>query len=163
VFTPKTLAGRSEREMTVYYNVLNILGDRMGKNPSSKITLVGSSEKGPQDGKVLAETVKSYLVNTFDIEASRISIEGRNKPKLPSEQPGGTKELELLREGDRRVSIESNSPALLMEFQSGPDAALKPVVITAVQEAPLDSYVTFNAKGSDEAYTSWSLEIMDDQ
>lgn len=163
VFTPKTLAGRSEREMTVYYNVLNILGDRLGKNPSSKITLVGSSEKGPQDSNVMAETVKSYLVKTFEIEASRISIEGRNKPKLPSEQPGGTKELELLREGDRRVSIESDSPALLMEFQSGPDAALKPVVITAVQDAPLDSYVTFNATGSDEAYTSWSLEIMDDQ
>lgn len=163
VFTPKTLAGRSEREMTVYYNVLNILGDRMGKNPSSTITLVGSSEKGPQEGKVMAETVKSYLVHTFGIEASRIAIEGRNKPKLPSEQPGGTKELELLREGDRRVSIESNSPALLMEFQSGPDAPLKPVEITAVQEAPLDSYVTFNAAGADEAYTSWSLEIKDNK
>jgi hypothetical protein len=32
--------------------------------------------------------------------------------------------LELLNEGDRRVSIES---ILLMEFQSGPDAQLKPV------------------------------------
>lgn len=163
VFTPKSLSGRSEREMTVYYNVLNILGDRLGKNPAATVTLVGSSENGPQEGKVMAETVKSYLVNTFRIEASRISIEGRNKPKLPSEQPGGTKELELLREGDRRVSIESNSPALLMEFQSGPEAALKPVEITAIQEAPLDSYVTFNAAGSDKAYTSWSMDLTDDQ
>ncbi|WP_162054409.1 OmpA family protein [Pontibacter pamirensis] len=163
VFTPKTLSGRSEREMAVYYNVLNILGDRMGKNPASTITLVGSSENGPQEGKVMAETVKSYLVNTFSIDASRISIEGRNKPKLPSEQPGGTKELELLREGDRRVSIESNSPALLMEFQSGPEAALKPVEIMAIQEAPLDSYVTFTTAGSAKAYTSWSMEITDDK
>ncbi|MDO6391907.1 OmpA family protein [Pontibacter sp. BT731] len=163
VFTPKTLSGRSEREMTVYYNVLNILGDRMGKNPESTITLVGSSENGPQESKVMAETVKSYLVTTFGIEATRISIEGRDKPKLPSEQPGGTKELELLREGDRRVSIESNAPALLMEFQSGPEAALKPVEITAIQEAPLDSYVTFNTVGSDEAYTSWSMNLTDDK
>ncbi|MHC2993422.1 flagellar motor protein MotB, partial [Pontibacter sp. HJ8] len=163
VFTPKTLSGRSEREMTVYYNVLNILGDRMGKNPAATITLVGSSENGPQEAKVMAETVKSYLVNTFGIEASRISLEGRNKPKLPSEQPGGTKELELLREGDRRVSIESKSPALLMEFQTGPEAALKPVEITAVQEAPLDSYVTFNTVGSDKAYTSWSMNLTDDK
>ncbi|WP_439882787.1 OmpA family protein [Pontibacter sp. MBLB2868] len=163
VFTPKTLAGRSDREMKVYYNVLNILGDRLGKNPSATITLVGSSEKGPQEGKVMAETVKSYLVNTFGINASRIAIEGRNKPKLPSEQPGGTKELELLREGDRRVSIESNAPALLMEFQSGPEAALKPVVISAIQEAPLDSYVTFTSAGSDKAYTSWSMNMTDDK
>jgi outer membrane protein OmpA-like peptidoglycan-associated protein len=163
VFTPKTLAGRSDREMTVYYNVLNILGDRLGKNPSATITLVGSSENGPQEGKVMAETVKSYLVNTFDIEASRIAIEGRSKPKLPSEQPGGTKELDLLREGDRRVSIESNSPALLMEFQSGPEAALKPVEIMAIQEAPLDSYVTFTTAGSAKAYTSWSMELTDDK
>jgi outer membrane protein OmpA-like peptidoglycan-associated protein len=163
VFTPKTLSGRSDREMTVYYNVLNILGDRLGKNPSATITLVGSSENGPQEGKVMAETVKNYLVNTFGINASRIAIEGRNKPKLPSEQPGGTKELELLREGDRRVSIESNAPALLMEFQSGPEAALKPVEIAAIQEAPLDSYVTFTAAGSDKAYTSWSMELTDDK
>lgn len=163
VFTPKTLAGRSEREMTVYYNVLNILGDRLGKNPSATIMLVGSSEKGPQEGKVMAETVKSYLVNTFGIEASRIAIAGRSKPKLPSEQPGGTKELDLLREGDRRVSIESGSPALLMEFQSGPEAALKPVEIKAIQEAPLDSYVTFTTAGSATAYTSWSMEITDEK
>jgi len=163
MFTPKTLAGRSDREMTVYYNVMNIVGDRLGKNPPATITLVGSSENGPQEGKIMAEAVKSYLVNTFGIEASRISIEGRDKPKLPSEQPGGTKELDLLREDDRRVSIESNSPALLMEFQSGPEAALKPVEIMAIQEAPLDSNVTFTTAGSDKAYTSWSMEITDDK
>jgi outer membrane protein OmpA-like peptidoglycan-associated protein len=163
VFTPKTLSGRSEREMTVYYNVLNILGDRMGKNPAAKITLVGSSENGPQEGKIMAESVKSYLVNTYGIDDSRIAIEGRNKPKLPSKQQGGAKELELLREDDRRVSIESNSPALLMEFQSGPEAALKPVELSAIQEAPLDSYVTFTTAGSDKAYTSWSMAITDDK
>ncbi len=163
VFTPKTLAGRSDREMTVYYNVLNILGDRMDKNPTATITLVGSSENGPQEGIILAETIKTYLVNTFGIKASRINVEGRNKPILPAEQPGGTKELELLREDDRRVSIESSSAALLMEFQSGPEATLKPVEITAIQEAPLDSYVTFTAVGADKAYTSWSVNLTDDK
>ena len=55
VFAPKRLSGRSNREMAVYYNVLNILGDRLGKNPTATITLVGSSEKGPEDGKAMAE------------------------------------------------------------------------------------------------------------
>ena len=163
VFAPKNLSGRSKRGMVVYYNVLNILGDRMGKNPSTAIVLVGSSEKGPEDGNAMAESVKQYLVNIFGINASRISIEGRDKPKLPSEQPGATRELELLRQGDRRVSIESSSPALLMEFQSGKGAALRPVEIVGVQEAPIDSYVSFNVEGAREAFSSWSLEIRDEK
>lgn len=163
VTAPKNLSGRSARQMVVYYNVLNILGDRMVKNPSASVTLVGSSEKGQKDGRKMAESVKVYLVNIFGIEASRISTEGQVKPDVPSEQPGGTKELVLLREGDRRVSIESSSPALLMEFQTGPETTLKPIEINAVQEAPVESYVTFEAKGGKEAYSSWSLEIRDEK
>lgn len=154
-------SGRSARQMTVYYNVINILGDRMVKNPSTSITLVGSSEKGSEDGALMAESIKTNLVDVFEINAARITTKGQLKPNIPSEQPGGTKELELLREGDRRVSIESNSPELLMEFQSGPDAPLKPLEFTTVQEAPIDSYVTIDALGSGEAYLSWSLETTD--
>ena len=163
VFSPSTeVAGRAKREMTVYYNILNILGDRMGKNPASTITLVGSSENGPVEGKVMATSVQKYLVDVFAINASRIAIEGRSKPKLAEEQIGGTRELVLLREGDRRVSVESSSPALLMEFQSGPDAPLKPVQINAVQIAPVTSYVTFKVDGADEAFSTWKMEITDE-
>lgn len=163
VFTPKTLSGRSARGMTVYYNLLNILGDRMGKNPGSAITLVGSSEKGPEDARMMAESIQRYLVDVFNINNSRIGIEGRSKPSIPSEQPGGTQELDLLREGDRRVSILSTSPALLMEFQTGPEVFLKPVEYIAVQEAPYDSYVTFYVMGGNEALISWSMAIKDDK
>lgn len=163
VFAPKELSGRSKRQMTVYYNVLNILGDRMVKNPATRVTLSGSSMEGVQDGKAMAEATKTYLVDVFGIEASRITTEGRIKPILPSEQPWGQLELALLREGDRRVSIGSDSPELLMEFQSGPDAPLKPVEIVVVQEAPIDSYVTFNADGANEAFSSWSLKVADEQ
>jgi hypothetical protein len=88
------------------------------------------------------------------------STKGQSKPNIPSEQPGGTLELALLR-GDRRVSIESNSPSLLMEFQSGDGAQLKPVKIVASQEAPASSYVTFNNKGLAKLYL-WSLQITDE-
>lgn len=159
---PLKFSGRSSRGMIVYYNVLNILGDRMVKNPSSTISLVGSSEKGPRDGRVMAESVRQYLINTFEINTSRITIEGRDKPKLPSEQPGGRLELNLLRQEDRRVSIESSSAALLMEFRSGPNVPLKPIEFTALQEAPIDSYVTFNVEGANEAFSSWKLEIRDE-
>ena len=163
VFVPKKLSDRSKRQMTVYYNVLNILGDRMQKNPTATIILVGSSEKGSQEGLAMTASIKTYLVDIFAIDPSRIMTKGQDKPTIPSEQPGGTQELVLLREGDRRVSIESNSPDLLMEFQSGPDAQLKPVQIIALQEAPIESYVSFNNKGAGEALSSWSLQITDEQ
>ncbi len=158
--TPINQSGRSERQMNVYYNVINILGDRMIKNPSTTITLVGSSEKGEQEGKEMAESVKLYLVNIFGINSSRITTKGQLKPDIPSYQPGGTLELELLHEGDRRVSIESSSPVLLAEFQSGPD--LKSSDITALQEAPAESDVVFDVKGANEAFSVWSVQATDE-
>ena len=163
VKSPKDVSGRSKREMTVYYNVLNILGDRMEKNPSSTITLVGSSEKGPEDGKVMATSVQTYLVDVFGIDPTRITVEGRKNPKIASLKPGGINELDLLNEEDRRVSIESNSPELLMAFQSGPNAALKPVQLRGIQEAPENSYVTFKTEGAKEAFSTWKLELTDDK
>lgn len=159
--TTVNTSGRSARQMTVYYNVINILGSRMVKNPSTSITLVGSSEKGGADGRLMAESIKTYLVTVFEIKSSRITTKGQLKPNIPSEQPEGKNELELLREGDRRVSIESNSPELLMEFQSGATAPLKPLEFVAVQEAPSSSYIVIDAKGTNEAYSSWSLQITD--
>ncbi|NVN94044.1 MAG: PD40 domain-containing protein [Bacteroidetes bacterium] len=161
VFSPKENSGRSKRQLTVYYNVINILGDRMGKNTSSSVKLAGASMEGIDDGLAMAESVKKYLVEIFGIDAKRIITEGRIKPRIPSEQPGGKLELDLLREGDRRVTILSTSPALLMEFQSGPDAPLKPVEIKGVEEAPVESYVSFQVKDSNATLSSWRLKIVD--
>lgn len=158
--TPIDQSGRSKRQMNVYYNVINILGDRMIKNPSTTIVLVGSSEQGAQEGKQMAESVKFYLVDTFGIKASRISTKGQSKPNIPSLQPGGVLELDLLREGDRRVSIESSSPVLLVEFQSGPEAKSSEIVV--LQEAPIESYVVFDVKGANEAFTVWSIQLVDE-
>lgn len=159
--TSNTVSGRSERQMLVYYNVINILGDRMQKNPSSTIKLVGSSEKGPVDGRAMAQSVKNYLTSVFGINESRIAVDGRTKPVIASEQPGGTNELVLLREGDQRVTIESTSPELLMEFQSG-DAPLKPVEIYTTGLNSNSDDITFNNVGSKEALSNWTLELKDE-
>lgn len=162
IFAPKTaLAGRSNRGMKVYYNILNILGNRMDENPNSTIMLVGSSQNGATEGKTMAESVKGYLVGVFGINSSRIATKGQVKPNTTSKAKYNTKELELFQEGNRRVAVESSSPALLMEFQSGPNAPLKPVHINSVQEAPLSSYVTFNADGAKEAFSTWKMELTD--
>ena len=142
-------------------NILNILGKRMDQNPASTITLVGSSENGPAEGKLMAASVQTYLVDVFSINATRIAIEGRNKPKVSEEERGNKSELKLLREGDRRVSVESNSPVLLMEYQNGPSAPLKPVQISGAQDAPISSYVTFKVDREDEAFRTWKMEVTD--
>ncbi|MDI1321757.1 MAG: OmpA family protein [Algoriphagus sp.] len=159
VFAPNELSGRADRQLMVYYNVLNILGDRMVKNPSASIKLVGSSEKGSQEGKKMSESVKNYLVSTWGIDASRIATEGLTQPRIPSKKAGGTLELDLLLEGDRRVSIESSSPEMLMEFKGGLDAPLKPVSLVA----PEESFVTFEVDGAVDAFSTWALEVKDSQ
>jgi outer membrane protein OmpA-like peptidoglycan-associated protein len=161
VLEPKSLTGRSQRQLTLYYNILNILGDRLRRNSGASVTLTGASEKGMTEGKAFAESIKGYLTTIFGIEGSRIATEGFDKPRVPSEQPGGTRELTLLRAEDRRVDIESKSSELLMQV-GGPYDALKPAQIVVMQEDPLDSHVMFHVAGAREVLASWSLEISSD-
>ena len=162
LFPPENLSGRSDRQLEVYYNILNILGDRMSKDQSSNITLIGSSDTDTAEGNQMAESIKSYLVDIFSIDASRITTRGVDKPEIPAAQSRSSEELALLQEEGRRVSLESNSPNLLMEFQTGPGSPLKPVEFVNVQDAPVESYVTFNNRGADREFTSWTMQIEDE-
>lgn len=153
------MTGRSARQLNVYYNILNILGDRLRSNSGTSINLSGASAKGREEGQAFAEAIKKYIVDTYEIASSRITTEGRVKPLIPSEQPGGTKELTLLRAGDRRVDIESTSLELLMEVGGG---MMKPVQIVAIQADPLDSHVIFKVDGAKDVLRSWSLNLTDE-
>ena len=155
--------GRSARQLAVYHNILNILGDRLRANPNSNITLTGASDNNPAEGKMMAENIKQYLVSAFSINASRITTVGRDKPVIPSEKPGAINELELLRAGDRRVDITSTSSDLLLQVGGVNSPYLKPVQITTVQEDPLDSHVIFNATGAEDALKSWTVDVTDEQ
>lgn len=158
VIEPKNMTGRSQRQLALYHNILNILGDRLRSNPGASVTLTGASENGQTESLAFAESIKRYLVEVFGVDGSRIATEGRDKPRVPSEQPGGIRELTLLREEDRRVDIESKSPELLMQV-GGPYDALKPAQIVVQQEDPLDSHVLFHVAGARESLASWSLEV----
>lgn len=149
----KNQSGRSDRQLNVYYNLLNILGDRMLQNPSAQISLIGASAgNGAALGKEYAESVKRYLTDAFGIPGVRISTEGRDQPIHPSESPGGVNFLPLLRAGDRRVDIVSKSVDLMTPLQ-----------IIAVQENPLDSRVLFTAKsGKNHPLKSWNVQLTDE-
>ncbi len=151
-------SGRAGRQLNAYYNVLNILGDRMRVNPESTITLSGASMAGPKEGNLLAMAVKQYLVNVFAIDANRIATNGRTKPINPSEQVGGKKELILLREGDRRVDIQSNSTSLMMETGGG---LMKPIQINATQADPKDTHVIFYVGNASEVLNNYTIEVTD--
>jgi outer membrane protein OmpA-like peptidoglycan-associated protein len=155
--------GRSARQLEVYHNILNIIGDRMRNNSKSSIVLVGSADKNPIEGKLLADHVKDYLVLNYEINASRITTLGRDKPVIPSEQPGSTNYLDLLREGDRRVDIESNADELLMEVGGVNLMTLKPVQIYAIQSDPLDNSVIFNVVGGASNLDYWNIDLINEQ
>jgi outer membrane protein OmpA-like peptidoglycan-associated protein len=159
---PKSMKGRSLREMTVYYNVLNVIGDRMKRNPAVTINLSGASSQGAEKGKERAETIKRYLVTVFTIDSSRISTEGREKPKIPSTSEKGIKEIELLTAGDQRVDIESTSPEMMIQVGGPAHYSIKPVQIVSVVEDPLDSRLLIHVEGASEVLASWSLEIKDE-
>jgi outer membrane protein OmpA-like peptidoglycan-associated protein len=161
-YVPKNLSGRSDRGMTVYYNLLNIIGDRLGKNPSANINLIGYSAQGQADGIAMAESVKKYLTDIWSVNSSRITVEGRDKQLTSAQLAGDTKNTQMLREDERKVTIQSSSTPLLMEFQTGADAKMKPVEFTALQVAPLDSYLTFNVDGARKEFSSWRMEIKDE-
>lgn len=148
---PRDLTGRSKRQMKVYHNILNILGDRMRAHSASSVTLTGSSARGGTAGKEMAGAVKQYLMDVFGIDGRRISVEGREKPVIPSEQPGGTHELELVRPEDQRVEISSNDISLF-----------DPVKIISLQDDPLQGDVLFSANGAEDLLASWSVELSDE-
>lgn len=149
---PQQLAGRSARQMEVYYNLLNVIGDRMRKYKTSTITLIGASNQGADVGKKMAEAVKTYLVDVFGIQANRISAIGRDKPEIPSHQPGGTRDLSLVIEEDNRVDIKSDDTEILM-----------PVKIMALQEDPIDADVIFRVDDPQKTIDSWIIQVTDER
>jgi outer membrane protein OmpA-like peptidoglycan-associated protein/opacity protein-like surface antigen len=68
--------------MMTYHNVINVYADRMKKNPKEKLLLRGSDPLG-KDGKAFAYKVKNYMVETFQIEPGRITVE-EEAPRKPS-------------------------------------------------------------------------------
>lgn len=159
--TDKDIATRGKRQMFVYYNLLNIIGARMRENPSATITLVGSSDNGPTESLLMAKSVKRYLTDIFEINHNNIFIEGRIKPVVPSEQPGGKIDLKLLREGDRRVTIETNYPTILKEFEIESPKSKK---FLSHQNEIQDNLTHFSFSVSTEkkSIESWLLQIKDD-
>jgi len=145
--TSTTTTDRSQRQMSVYYNGMNVVGDRLRNNPGTSITLVGAAPT-QAEGTAMATSMKNYLVSTFGIDASRIDVKGQVRPPHASGTRATPQEdLGLVAEENRRVEVLSNDGAIL-----------KPVQLETTQQEPFDNdivmSVTSNVPGS-----NWTAHV----
>lgn len=100
-------------QLNVYYHLLNIIGARMKKYPTSSITLIGCIESDDEwKVKNLAQkrtrSIVDYLVNVWGIDKGRINIKQRVLPLYPS-----TQRIADGRNENRRVEVESDDKRVL--------------------------------------------------
>ncbi len=149
-------------QMHVYYNILNILGDRMRNNPNTSITLVGSSAgKGTSIGQQQAEAIKEYLVSVFNIATQRITTRGSDWPEVRSYRHAQQTDVELRLASDRRVDILTSDKELLMTDVRRPSSMLKPVMFSRSDEGELDSHVIFTLTNAERYMEEWYVELTD--
>jgi outer membrane protein OmpA-like peptidoglycan-associated protein len=104
-----------KKTLETYYDILNIIANRMINNPNAKLKLIGcndgfSSEKNNSEiSSSRANSVKNYLTNVWEIDPKRIEIELRNLP-LKASTP--ISELDKIQE-NRRVEIFSDNYEIL--------------------------------------------------
>ena len=167
-----------ETTIDIYYNLLNIIGRRLIKNPDAKISLIGcNSDIGEEKGNIelsqkRAESIKYYLCENWGILQSRIKIDKRNLPQkasLPKD------ELDKIAENQRVEIYSDNSDILEPIFIQKIDRLANPQTIRfktrAISEAGIKSWIVsafqksdsaskFTYKGSDKliANIDWKLE-----
>jgi outer membrane protein OmpA-like peptidoglycan-associated protein len=97
-----------------YRQVLNIIGKRLKSNPRATIRLIGcNSDSAQEKGKLelsksRAEAVRSYLSAIWGVDSSRMTMEGRNLPAIPSPRTS-----EEGRAENQRVEIHSDFSDIL--------------------------------------------------
>jgi outer membrane protein OmpA-like peptidoglycan-associated protein len=79
---------RGERTSDLYLETLNILGDRLRRQPTATVRLVGSNSGSDEGSAELArrraETIKNYLHRIWGIDDKRMTISGSVLPEKPS-------------------------------------------------------------------------------
>lgn len=145
--TSTTTMSRSQRQMGVYYNAMNIYADRLRDNAGSTIQLVGSAPTAAE-GERQAQAVKDYMVSTFGLDAARISVKGQVRPPHASgDRDTPNEDLDLVREENLRVEVLSDNNAIM-----------KPVEIQAVQTEPIDNDLALNVRAGGSVQ-SWMVTI----
>lgn len=100
--------------LSIYYEILNIVGKRMKENPRANLTItgcnnnIGAEANNLSLSKQRAEVVKEYLHNVWNISNNRLITVNRN---LPAKQANNTKQEGI--EENRSVELSSTNPEIL--------------------------------------------------
>jgi len=106
---------RTDSAISLYHNVLNILGKRLQNKPNAIINLTGTNSNNGIElnnldiSKKRADAVKEYLVSVWNIDPNRIKTDARNLPDQPSRVNTGYGEEE-----NRRVEVSANDPDIFL-------------------------------------------------
>ncbi len=101
--------------LEIHHHVLDILGERLEKNPEASVTLTGTrSEHSPDDSLLWsvismnrAKSVQDYLVNVWGITRERLRVRERGLPEIASDDHNPFGEAE-----NRRVEIIPSTPEI---------------------------------------------------
>jgi len=105
-------------QLEIYYNILNIFGQRLNKFRTAKLKIFGCNSNVEEEKNntnltsVRAEIIKNYLVEVWGIATDRISIQTKNLPDKPS-NPRHTSGAEE----NRRVELYSDVEEILDPVQ----------------------------------------------
>lgn len=131
-------------------SILDIIGIRMQKYPNATLTLTGTNDNTTEKGLTdlsagRAEFVKNYLVVSYSIDPTRITVVSSGLPSKPSAQ----KDKDGIAE-NRRVEISSNIKEIL-----------QPIVIEKEKQAIADpNYIEFETDvQSADSNLMWEFEI----
>ncbi len=149
-------------QMIIYYNMLNILGDRMRNHPNTSVTLRGASAgQGQAAGRQQAESVKQYIVSVFDIAPERITTIGSDWPSARSFRHSQQTDPGLRLDSDRRVEILTADKELLMTDEGQQSGILKPVTLSWKDENILEDHVIFSLTNAERYMEEWYVELTD--
>ena len=136
--------------LQIYYNLLNIIGNRMLEYPNATIQLVGCNsnldkEKSNLDlSRDRANTIKNYFINVWNIDSNRILIQTRN---LPDKASTPINEVNKIAE-KRRVEIYSSNPKIL-----------EPIFIEKIDKKSNIPLISYKLNSLTEAgLKSWELK-----
>lgn len=133
--------------MSTYYNVMNMYGDRMRRNPKEKLLLRGCDPL-EVDGEGSATQVKSYLVDNYGIDPARITIVVEKAIKPSGSGATDPSFANLIDDENRRVVFVFSNPDMY-----------KPVMYSIKDESSIDNDMIFSMRSS-VPYKSWTVTIV---
>jgi outer membrane protein OmpA-like peptidoglycan-associated protein len=105
--------------LAAYYQVLNVIGKRLGLYPKAKITLIGFADALREQGSQAlaikrADKIKAYLKDVWKVDDKRITV------KAAGAQEGIASGLSAgaAAEEQRRVEIQSDTPDVVDELRT---------------------------------------------